>query len=539
MRRRSIPPRACASCRRRRLAARVLAVLGLCALAETAVPAGAWPKDYYNPSPADDDVILPMPCDGAMAFRKVFIPDQGPLNDYPISVGGTDTARGYLESVRPEYIAGSFSAGEETYYLLGKYEVTRLQYAAMHQECLEPTLQLRLPQTEVSWFDAIEFSDLYTRWLRQHAAEALPKEGKELGFARLPTEVEWEFAARGATAVAKADFSERAFPMPDGMVRYVWFAGPASANGKLQLIGLLQPNPIGLHDILGNADEMVFEPFRLNRLNRLHGQAGGYVVRGGNYFTPEQEVRTAYRQEVPYYKDVQPRVSQTTGFRLAVVAPVITSRSELKQIEEAWSALGSAVSPQPQSALGGEPLDDPVKELDYIADAAPDENMKTRLKRVNAALRASIQARDDQRKLAAKASLRLGAFLCQKLAADGKAIDALQEIVDSRRASFGDEDQRLSIYGSRLAEEQAMLKVILEYYADTLLNATAIYDTDVLGEQLRVLSAEMARKGHAGVMVYVMRYNEQLEALRDSALVAREQWLEQCKGAEPTQPQEK
>ena len=100
-----------------------------------------------------------------------------------------------------------------------------------------------------------------------------------MGFARLPTEVEWEFAARGGTAVSQADFSERVFPMTEGIVRYVWFAGAESANGKAQFIGLLKPNPLRLHDMLGNIDEMVFEPFRLNRLNRLHGQAGGYVVR--------------------------------------------------------------------------------------------------------------------------------------------------------------------------------------------------------------------------------------------------------------------
>ena len=34
-------------------------------------------------------------------------------------------------------------------------------------------------------------------------------------------------------------------------------------NGKAQRIGLLNPNPLGLHDILGNVDEIVFDPFRI------------------------------------------------------------------------------------------------------------------------------------------------------------------------------------------------------------------------------------------------------------------------------------
>ena len=107
---------------------------------------------------------------------------------------------------------------------------------------------------------------------------------------RLPTEDEWEYAARGGAAVADADFAEPRFPMPEGMARYVWFAGTQSANGKPQLTGLLKPNPLGLFDILGNLDEIAFAPFHLNKLGRAHGAAGGFVVRGGNYLTAEADI---------------------------------------------------------------------------------------------------------------------------------------------------------------------------------------------------------------------------------------------------------
>ena len=488
-----------------------------------------WPEQYFNPTPSDDDVALPMPCGGAMAFRKVFVPDQGPLNDYPISVGGTDTGRGSLENVRPEHIAGSFQEGEERYYLLGKYEVNRLQYSALKAPCAEPALAARLPQTAISWFDAVAFADSYSRWLREHAPTELPKEGKEAGFARLPTEVEWEFAARGGTAVSQADFTERAFPMPEGIVRYVWFSGPESANGKAQFIGLLKPNPLGFHDVLGNVDEMVFEPFRLNRLNRLHGQAGGYIVRGGNYFTAEHEIRTAYRQEVPYYKRKAARVSKTTGFRLAIVAPVITSRARLKSIAQAWSELGSVLPQHAVATLEGEALDDPVKELDVIAEAAVDPNMKKRLKSLNAVLRANIQGRDDQQKLAAKASLRLGAFLCQKLFGDGRAVDALAGIVNDRREAFGDEDARLNRYQTQLDEEQALLDSIFEYYIETLLNSTSIYDEVILRGQLMVLVTELKRKGYDSVILFVDQHYRHLAALINDPGADRAEWLQQCK----------
>jgi hypothetical protein len=219
--------------------------------------------------------------------------------------------------------------------------------------------------------------------------------------------------------------------MSGAMGEYVWFAGPQSANGQLQRIGLLKPNPLGLHDILGNADEIVLDPFYLNKLDRLHGQAGGFIVRGGNYATAEDDVRAAYRQEIPYYQGRQPRRSQTTGFRLAVTSPVVTSRNRLQTIEDAWSELGSNRSAAAPASLDSQPLSDPIAELGAIAGASADPNVQQRLKNLQLAFRSSFQARDEQRDRAAKARLRLGTFLCQKLRDDALPIDRMKVQYDA------------------------------------------------------------------------------------------------------------
>jgi hypothetical protein len=153
---------------------------------EAAAETSSWLEEHFNPAPAADDVILLMPCGGAMAFRKVIIPSEGPLSDRPITVGAADDVRGFAEGARPAFIAGSFG-DDERYYLLGKYEVTQLQYQALQSSCPQLSPDLRLPQTDIGWFDAVSFADRYSVWLRQNAADALPKEGSELGFVRLPT----------------------------------------------------------------------------------------------------------------------------------------------------------------------------------------------------------------------------------------------------------------------------------------------------------------------------------------------------------------
>ncbi len=497
-----------------------------------------WPAVFYNPAPLANDVILPMPCGGSMAFRKIFIPQERPLDDYPITLGGTEDAYGYAENVHPTHIAGSFPEGaHERYYLLGKYEINQLQYAALDGGCPQPELDKRLPQTQVSWFEAVAFADRYTRWLRHNAADRLPKEGSELGFVRLPTEVEWEFAARGGLGVSPADFRERTFPTPEGLVRYAWFEGTQSANGKAQMTGLLKPNPLGLHDMLGNLDEVVLEPFRLNRLDRLHGQAGGFVVRGGNFFTPEADIRSAYRKEVPYYKGAEPVRSPTTGFRVAITGPVITSRERLQGIREAWGALGKTPAPTPAGpALDAKPLTDPVEEVGALAQAADSPNLKARLmalqkqlKDIQLELRTSVQQQEDKRRLAARASLRLGAFLCQKLSNDGNALAELIALIGNREKESGKDDAILKRYQAQRKEEESALADNLQYYSETVLGSAAIYDDVILGEQLAVLDTELKRKGLEQVTRFAAQYQRHVGRYRSDSLVARSAWLENCK----------
>ncbi|HLO76550.1 MAG TPA: SUMF1/EgtB/PvdO family nonheme iron enzyme [Magnetospirillum sp.] len=503
-------------------------VAALLALAPMAAGAAeSWDDKLFNPKAADGDVVLPMPCGGAMAFRKVTVPGDSVYADYPVTVGAQDESHGFAEGAHTAHVAGSFSEGKsQRYFLMAKYEVSEAQFDAVMAggECpAKPTMAKRLPKTEIAWIDAVTFADRYSQWLRKNAAAKLPKEEGELGYARLPTEVEWEFAARGGIKVSPAEFSERLFPMPEGMARYVWFAGTQSANGKPQLTGLLQPNPLGLHDMLGNVDEIVLEPFRLSRLDRLHGQVGAFVVRGGNYLTGEQDIRAAYRQEVPFYDADAPRRSKTTGFRVTVAAPVLTSAERLRTVQAGWSKLGAVSAPDNKPAAKA--ADDPLEELALLAKAAPDPATKTRLQNLQTSLRANIAARDEQRDRAAKASLRLGAFLGRKLSEDSRSVDTVAKLYKTRIDGGLADDPRTKSYKDELDREQAAMDGNLRYYADSLIRTAEDNSDDVLKRQKDILIVELQGMGLAELKPYVERYFAHLAAYQKDKKVARTQWL--------------
>lgn len=239
-------------------------------------------RDLWDPVPASDagrnELSLPMPCGGKMVFRRIQTSAKGPLDDVKVSVGiSSGEAQPAVDSAGSSYIAGSFSPKtpkEGRYYWIGKYEVTQAQYDAVMtdgQKCPNGDMKLGVPAVKISWYDAMEFTRKYNRWLYENAPDKMPKEDGQPGFIRLPTGTEWEYAARGGVA------GETGRDAPENVDDVAWSSG--SANGRLQLVGLKKADGSGLFDMLGNADEMTSTPFRLSKRSREHGQASGFETR--------------------------------------------------------------------------------------------------------------------------------------------------------------------------------------------------------------------------------------------------------------------
>ncbi|AWB34945.1 formylglycine-generating enzyme family protein [Orrella marina] len=489
-----------------------------------------WEAAYFNPQPLPDDVVLPMPCGGAMTFRKVLIPVEHPMDDYPVTLGSDADEWGFLESTRDTHIAGSFaqSQGElGRYYLLGKYEVSELQYEAlMTGACPAPATRLRRPRTSISWFDAVDFADRYSQWLLGHHPDALPREDGMSGFLRLPTEVEWSFAARGGLMVSPSEFQERVFPMAGPMSQYVWFAGPQSSNGTLRPAGVLEPNPLGLHDVLGNADEMMFEPFQMRTHGRAHGQSGGYVVRGASYLTPQEAVRSAWRVEQPYYRDGKRNVLPTTGFRLAVVAPAVTSAARVQALESQWVERG-----RDQADTGQALAEDGASErLERLAMQAENEKVRQELNQLRDQLRAANQLQREQRERAMRSSLQLGGFLCAQIGQLAREVGRREDFIrmSCDPVQPRSSQQTCANIQSVIDQTEVSLNTIVGLYSDTIVELGSIYPEQELAEQARVAGQSLRSRKGINLEPFADTYLGDLTGYMRNRKVQRQQWLESC-----------
>ncbi len=303
--------------------------------------AGVCFADIYNPQPHEDDFILPMPDGAVMAFRTIAIGagDDKPFALRKFKMGDPDG--GFNENPTNVVIGGSFienhKGKSDWVYYLGKYEATEAQYySIITPPENQPELKSsQYPMTNVSWFEVNSFIDKYNQWLFNNCLEKLPTNEERFGFLRLPTEIEWEFAARGGVEVTPDNF-DRKYPYTEGLEKYEWFFGPKSSHGKLKKVGLLKPNILNFHDILGNVSEMTSS---LYQIEYYQGRTGGFVARGGHFKTQEKMIRSSLRFEESFYnfrKGFAPNRKSFMGFRLVISSLIYPTRNSKKKYSAAW-----------------------------------------------------------------------------------------------------------------------------------------------------------------------------------------------------------
>jgi formylglycine-generating enzyme required for sulfatase activity len=156
----------------------------------------------------------------------------------------------------------------------------------------------RRPVINISWSDAKEYVD----WLSR-------KTGKTY---RLPSEAEWEYAARAGTTTKYA-FGDTL------NAQQAKFSAGKQGVGETAEVGSFPPNNWGLYDMHGNVWEWVEDCYVQNYTDaptdgsaRMDPGCASRVLRGGSWDYGPQDLRSALRYRLPPYFRVD-----EIGFRVA------------------------------------------------------------------------------------------------------------------------------------------------------------------------------------------------------------------------------
>lgn len=204
--------------------------------------------------------------------------------------------------------AGSFKREEQQVTLtkpfyIGKYEVTQAQWQYVMGNNPSYHDGANRPVEKVSWHDAMAFCEKLN----------------DYGYAprgynfTLPTEAQWEFAARGGNLSRGYEYSGS-----NDLKEVAWYDDNSGATHD---VGTKKPNELGLYDMGGNVWEWCLDwhggYYSNSAVTDPQGPQSGLwrVMRGGGWCNPADSCQVANR----YYGSPNDRRFNNVGFRLALV----------------------------------------------------------------------------------------------------------------------------------------------------------------------------------------------------------------------------
>ncbi|TFI53568.1 TIR domain-containing protein [Mastigocladus laminosus UU774] len=193
-------------------------------------------------------------------------------------------------------------------FFMGKYVVTQAQYQAIMGSNPSHFKGEKLPVETVSWHDAVEFCKRLSQ-----------KTGRTY---RLPSEAEWEYAARAGTTTPFYFGETITTDLANYDGNYTYGSAPKGEYRQQTTdVGKFPPNSFGLYDMCGNLFEWCLDKYHNNYDGAptdgsawLEGSNDNKLLRGGSWNFNPRGCRSANRDRndpVSRYDDV--------GFRLVVL----------------------------------------------------------------------------------------------------------------------------------------------------------------------------------------------------------------------------
>lgn len=169
-------------------------------------------------------------------------------------------------------------------FRMSKYEVTQSLWKAVMEDIrISKSKNGQYPVYNVSWEEVETFIERLNDRTGRHF--------------RLPTEAEWEYAARGGK---KASLQAYPFSGSNVINNVAWSA--ENSGSRPHPVGSLMPNALGLYDMSGNVWEFCsdwYGEYPSQKVSNPKGAAEGdyRVIRGGSWNSSSHACRITYRQD--------------------------------------------------------------------------------------------------------------------------------------------------------------------------------------------------------------------------------------------------
>jgi formylglycine-generating enzyme required for sulfatase activity len=182
-------------------------------------------------------------------------------------------------------------------FLIGKYEVTQKEWQEVMGYNPSYSEGDNRPVESITWYDAVEFCNKLSE--KEGLTPAYTINGFDVscnwsanGY-RLPTEAEWEYAAKGGKKSKNYKYSGS-----DNIDDVAWY--DANSDGRSHDVGTKAPNELGIYDMSGNVWEWCWDwygSYSSSPSSNPRGPNSGSsrVDRGGSWSYYDGSCRVAYR----------------------------------------------------------------------------------------------------------------------------------------------------------------------------------------------------------------------------------------------------